>query len=144
MAGWCSPLARLKSWFGGPLPFDRHDWYLDRCGKEVRYVIDFYFDEDRAGTPEVSVECSSRRAHSAASRMRNCAGLGLDRAVKSVRTALGRGRARGTGVSVGLQSWGTDRPVRLQVHQARSFLGNAGTRITGDEDPMSGCQIGNK
>jgi hypothetical protein len=22
--------------------FDRHDWYVDRCGKEVRYVIDFY------------------------------------------------------------------------------------------------------
>ena len=21
-----SPLARLSSWFGGPLPFDRHDW----------------------------------------------------------------------------------------------------------------------
>ena len=24
------------------LPFDRHDWIIDRCGKEVRYVIDFY------------------------------------------------------------------------------------------------------
>ena len=34
------------------LPFDRHDWYVDRCGREVRYVIDFYFDEARAGTPE--------------------------------------------------------------------------------------------
>ncbi len=39
---------------GGPLPFDRHDWTVDRCGKEVRYVIDFYFDDDKAGTPEVS------------------------------------------------------------------------------------------
>jgi hypothetical protein len=38
---------------GRPLPFDRHDWYVDRCGKEVRYVIDFYFDEDKAGTREV-------------------------------------------------------------------------------------------
>ena len=47
-----SPLARIRSWFGGPLPFDRHDWYVDRCGKEVRYVIDFYFDEDKAGAPE--------------------------------------------------------------------------------------------
>ncbi|KDD72890.1 cytochrome c/c1 heme lyase [Helicosporidium sp. ATCC 50920] len=47
-----SPLARLKSWTGGPLPFDRHDWYVDRCGEEVRYVIDFYFDDDKAGTPE--------------------------------------------------------------------------------------------
>jgi cytochrome c heme-lyase len=47
-----SPLARIRSWFGGPLPFDRHDWYVDRCGKEVRYVIDFYFDEDKAGSPD--------------------------------------------------------------------------------------------
>lgn len=23
--------------------------YVDRCGKEVRYVIDFYFDDDKAG-----------------------------------------------------------------------------------------------
>ncbi|PSC71026.1 cytochrome c heme lyase [Micractinium conductrix] len=47
-----SPLARLSSWFGGPLPFDRHDWWVDRCGEEVRYVIDFYFDDDKAGSPE--------------------------------------------------------------------------------------------
>ena len=24
------------------LPFDRHDWVVDRNGREVRYVIDFY------------------------------------------------------------------------------------------------------
>ncbi|KFM24538.1 Cytochrome c-type heme lyase [Auxenochlorella protothecoides] len=47
-----SPLARLRSWFGGPLPFDRHDWYIDRCGQEVRYVIDFYFKDELAGSPE--------------------------------------------------------------------------------------------
>ncbi|CEL92815.1 unnamed protein product [Vitrella brassicaformis CCMP3155] len=23
-------------------PFDRHDWFVDRCGKQVRYVVDFY------------------------------------------------------------------------------------------------------
>ncbi|KAI8854447.1 hypothetical protein BC829DRAFT_471620 [Chytridium lagenaria] len=23
------------------LPFDRHDWTVDRCGASVRYVIDF-------------------------------------------------------------------------------------------------------
>lgn len=48
-----SPLARLRSWLGGPEPFDRHDWTLDRCGRDVRYVIDFYFNDDKAGTPEV-------------------------------------------------------------------------------------------
>ena len=47
-----SPLARVRYMLGGPLPFDRHDWYVDRCGREVRYVIDFYFNEDKAGTPE--------------------------------------------------------------------------------------------
>ena len=48
-------MARFASWFGGGLPFDRHDWIVDRCGQEVRYVIDFYFDDDKAGTPEVSM-----------------------------------------------------------------------------------------
>lgn len=29
--------------FGGPPPFDRHDWYvLRQGGREVRYVIDYY------------------------------------------------------------------------------------------------------
>ncbi|XP_065898016.1 holocytochrome c-type synthase-like [Dysidea avara] len=37
-----SPRARIRSWLGYELPFDRHDWVIDRCGKEVRYVIDYY------------------------------------------------------------------------------------------------------
>lgn len=37
-----SPKARLMNWFGYQLPFDRHDWYIDRNGKTVRYIIDFY------------------------------------------------------------------------------------------------------
>ena len=49
----CSPLARVRSWITGEVPFDRHDWVVDRCGKEVRYVIDFYFYDDKAGTPQV-------------------------------------------------------------------------------------------
>ena len=24
------------------MPFDRHDWVVDRCGNEIRYVIDYY------------------------------------------------------------------------------------------------------
>ena len=27
---------------GYNLPFDRHDWIVDRCGEEIRYIIDFY------------------------------------------------------------------------------------------------------
>ncbi|XP_064416099.1 holocytochrome c-type synthase isoform X2 [Latimeria chalumnae] len=37
-----SPRARIRSWMGYELPFDRHDWIVNRCGKEVRYVIDYY------------------------------------------------------------------------------------------------------
>ncbi|EDO07243.2 Cytochrome c/c1 heme lyase family protein [Babesia bovis T2Bo] len=34
--------ARLKHFMGYKLPYDRHDWTVDRCGKQVRYIIDFY------------------------------------------------------------------------------------------------------
>nr|CAG4638708.1 EOG090X0CJG [Cyclestheria hislopi] len=37
-----SPRARIRSYMGYELPFDRHDWIIDRCGKDVRYVIDYY------------------------------------------------------------------------------------------------------
>ena len=52
-----SPLARLRTLCGMPKPFDRHDWYLLRNDdQEVRYVIDFYFDEAYAGRPEVRAD----------------------------------------------------------------------------------------
>lgn len=44
--------ARWRSYVKGEAPFDRHDWVVDRCGKEVRYIIDFYFNEAKAGTAE--------------------------------------------------------------------------------------------
>ncbi|KAL3993746.1 hypothetical protein ACH3XW_18845 [Acanthocheilonema viteae] len=38
-----SPRARIRQLLGYELPFDRHDWTVDRCGqKDVHYVIDFY------------------------------------------------------------------------------------------------------
>ncbi|CAL1278534.1 unnamed protein product [Larinioides sclopetarius] len=37
-----SPRARIRSLLGYELPFDRHDWIVDRCGKQVRYIIDYY------------------------------------------------------------------------------------------------------
>ena len=64
-----SPLARGRSWLGGPLPFDRHDWYVDRCGREVRYVIDFYFNEDKAGTPEARSASLNPLLHSLGPRL---------------------------------------------------------------------------
>ncbi len=51
-----SPKARIKNLvFGHPLPFDRHDWTVIRNdGTEVRYVIDYYYDETRASETEES------------------------------------------------------------------------------------------
>jgi len=37
-----TPKARINTILGYTAPFDRHDWVVDRCGKEVEYVIDFY------------------------------------------------------------------------------------------------------
>ena len=41
-----SPKARLKMLLGCPAPFDRHDWVVDRAGEEVRYIIDYYHDDE--------------------------------------------------------------------------------------------------
>ncbi len=37
-----SPKARMWKMLGYEAPFDRHDWQVDRCGQQVRYVIDYY------------------------------------------------------------------------------------------------------
>lgn len=37
-----TPKARIRTLFGYTAPFDRHDWTVDRCGKEITYIIDFY------------------------------------------------------------------------------------------------------
>jgi len=37
-----TPKARWRTWMGHAAPFDRHDWVVDRCGREVRYIVDFY------------------------------------------------------------------------------------------------------
>lgn len=37
------------------LPFDRHDWIVDRCGKEVRYVIDYYDGDIDKDTYQFSI-----------------------------------------------------------------------------------------
>lgn len=31
-----SPRAKIRNWLGYKLPFDRHDWIVDRCGKRIR------------------------------------------------------------------------------------------------------------
>ena len=73
-AKYFSPRARLRGWLGYELPFDRHDWIVDRwrssnqntasshvttvltsdwlarCGKEVRYIIDYYDGDMEPGS----------------------------------------------------------------------------------------------
>merc|ERR1711953_712483 len=44
-AKYFSPRARIRGWMGYEMPFDRHDWIIDRGGKEVRYIIDYYDGE---------------------------------------------------------------------------------------------------
>ncbi|SCP03529.1 cytochrome c heme lyase, putative [Plasmodium malariae] len=38
--------AKFRSFFSRlGRPFDRHDWYINRCGTEVKYILDYYNDE---------------------------------------------------------------------------------------------------
>eukprot|EP00397_Hematodinium_sp_SG-2012_P048460 GEMP01055538.1.p1 GENE.GEMP01055538.1~~GEMP01055538.1.p1 ORF type:complete len:249 (+),score=48.33 GEMP01055538.1:31-777(+) len=37
-------------------PFDRHDWYVDRCGTPIRYVIDYYDDPNADNELEISLD----------------------------------------------------------------------------------------
>ncbi|KAF4720655.1 hypothetical protein FOZ62_026146 [Perkinsus olseni] len=49
--GEVSPKSRIMRLLGGwTEPFDRHDWYIDRCGTTVRYVVDFYDGRPPEGT----------------------------------------------------------------------------------------------
>lgn len=43
--------ARALEFVGYKAPFDRHDWIVDRCGTEVRYLIDFYKGRAARGVP---------------------------------------------------------------------------------------------
>eukprot|EP00055_Hartaetosiga_balthica_P018596 m.134852 g.134852 ORF g.134852 m.134852 type:complete len:233 (+) comp9757_c0_seq1:79-777(+) len=54
--GIYSPKARFMKFFYGLVPFDRHDWVVDRCGKEVTYVIDYYSVDDGADDVEYFVD----------------------------------------------------------------------------------------
>ena len=55
--------ARMKEFVGYKPPFDRHDWVVDRCGAEVRYLIDYYNGRPVAGTSKpVSMYIDARPA----------------------------------------------------------------------------------
>lgn len=43
-------------------PFDRHDWVVDRCGMQMRYVVDFYTGRTDPVTNKVSFYLDVRPA----------------------------------------------------------------------------------
>ncbi|KAG0637518.1 cytochrome c/c1 heme-lyase [Tuber brumale] len=47
-----TPKARFMVLLGYQAPFDRHDWAVDRCGKKIDYVIDFYSGKPDPKRPE--------------------------------------------------------------------------------------------
>jgi len=47
-----TPKARVFTLLGYHPPFDRHDWTVDRCGKKIEYVIDFYSGKQDPKQPE--------------------------------------------------------------------------------------------
>ena len=46
LQGRPSAKAKLLQRFGYALPWDRHDWLVDRCGQEIRYIIDYHHGLD--------------------------------------------------------------------------------------------------
>lgn len=50
-----TPRARLRQFLGYELPFDRHDWIVDRCGQDVHYVIDYYEGDLKPETGEFAL-----------------------------------------------------------------------------------------
>ncbi|KAK1924452.1 holocytochrome-c synthase [Papiliotrema laurentii] len=47
-----TPKAWINVALGYTPPFDRHDWIIDRCGTQVRYVIDFYTGRTDPNNPK--------------------------------------------------------------------------------------------
>ncbi|AQZ11125.1 CYT2 (YKL087C) [Zygosaccharomyces parabailii] len=50
-----------RAWFRSTIlglskPFDRHDWTVNRCGKNVDYVIDFYNEDDESMGPQIFLD----------------------------------------------------------------------------------------
>jgi len=70
-----SPIARLRTWMGQDAPFDRHDWIVDRCGDEVRYVIDYYYQEQPGNPIWIDVRPAMDSAGNLWDRIQNRAAL---------------------------------------------------------------------
>lgn len=64
--------------FGKDLPFDRHDWIINRCGKEIEYVIDFYTTPVNEGEePKFFLDVRPKLNSLEGVKMRICRALGI-------------------------------------------------------------------
>ncbi|SCP05966.1 cytochrome c1 heme lyase, putative [Plasmodium ovale] len=43
--------AFMLTLMGYSRPFDRHDWYIDRCGNTIKYIIDYYDGKSDESAP---------------------------------------------------------------------------------------------
>lgn len=71
-----------RAWFrssilGYAKPFDRHDWSVDRCGKPVDYVIDFYHEDSEKLGPNIYLDVRPKLNTWEGVRMRVYKSLGL-------------------------------------------------------------------
>lgn len=72
-----------RAWFrsfimGQSKPFDRHDWAINRCGKQVDYVIDFYGGETPNNGPSIFLDVRPKLNSYEGFRLRGRKFLGLD------------------------------------------------------------------
>ncbi|KAH3661860.1 hypothetical protein OGAPHI_006039 [Ogataea philodendri] len=74
-----TPRARIRNLISGAdLPFDRHDWVVDRCGQRVDYVIDFYSTPPSAeGEPAFFLDVRPKLNTLEGCRMRLFKALGI-------------------------------------------------------------------
>lgn len=73
-----SPKARFNTLLGYSAPFDRHDWIVDRCGKEIEYVIDFYAGRPAPdGKPSFYLDVRPKLNSWEGVKMRAMRGLGV-------------------------------------------------------------------
>lgn len=70
-----------RAWFrsavlGYTKPFDRHDWTINRCDKEIEYVIDFYSEDTNLG-PKIYLDVRPKLNNFEGFKMRIMKFLGL-------------------------------------------------------------------
>lgn len=79
-----------------PWPFDRHDWVVDRCGTQVRYVLDYYYHAPKPGAtahgPGDGIEVHVRPALDSWQALIDRTRMRLSRALASLSQRLAAGR----------------------------------------------------